>query len=917
MALPDPIRDFLALYPHPAFALRATPLLDALTTRPQLGASTTASADTSTRGFGGMNTARAACEATGIIMEGSSIDNQGNYAQRHRGARPSSRGPGSVTSSSRKRHGSMGLSSDRDGGDAESVITDSSVRVWDRSTLLEGGDQKDHDSSRTAEGAVAAHQQQIQNRRAERSAKKLAASAAEAAGLPPQSQPSVSASAASARTQRNIEAAVKADKWASSLQGRQSDATDDQTERSKLGQGRGLNELLTPIWSNGKYADLLRRKLDVHDSNQPLANLSLLDLLSRNDLQSLLALLCDVLTHQPGIDDVSSFSDNTISLTLRFPRTSIQNRLTAARRLDRSKPPRVSANANAYTSSQRGSTSGGSATGSSNVSTKSTGLSGSDSGPTPTHNFQLVATLMKDQDLVVFTSITSNIAFTRSPPPSVVGESVEADTNALEINTLTKPSPERSVEMAPPKHSPIDAASLVANSVTPPLPMSALSTLLPPSIPGVPAIGAEPAMVDQEQVVENRAYERRPPLTHRHTSLSTDSSDQTLMGDPSRAPLFSDLNSAGPTSSGSALRASSLDKYSVPDVETPSLETSGAPKAVFGYPSIAAGTRGRSSQNEANDSTPATGVSADPTESVLMSLGYGDQTVDPARAFVTEKHRKKKKKSSSSKGSDSNGVSGRSRRRQGEGEGSAKTIDDIGSHSPEGLAGVAEAPIDGQIDDRELTLEEQKEAGRRERQARRWREEQTAAGVDPRLRQHSHSDSEGSDYEEDDPSGPVADGEGGTGGTLSDRSQGELDLADLELDELRRQTRTGSVVETPTDESDRNLQATNDNPIDPSSDPEDFSAPLRRVNNGLTRNVEDEEELAGEIDSLGQRGIRAVPNMISVQKFLNVISATPCGQTIMHFPWENTSLGPIVTWSSELRVMVSCSAFALAEGLNR
>ncbi|GAA5995793.1 uncharacterized protein JCM10292_004752 [Rhodotorula paludigena] len=239
-----------------------------------------------------------------------------------------------------------------------------------RSSYLEGGSQKSHDPSRTAEGAVAAMYEQ----RAQRDEDARAEDEAEATkekGLEAE------------REERDQEVNAARDRWSahrtaeelevedgSTLNGaggsgsHQSSShqdADDTAARRRAGLGIGLRRLLTPVFRNGKFRELVsmrddakkqvakqataeeqRRGVldkanisgeapDAEDPDEPEEELELLTLLSRADAQECMAMLAnvvEVMHHEGGEEDRQAQLplaqlDNTVLLELSFPESSI------------------------------------------------------------------------------------------------------------------------------------------------------------------------------------------------------------------------------------------------------------------------------------------------------------------------------------------------------------------------------------------------------------------------------------------------------------------------------------------------------------------------------------------------------------------------------------------------------------------
>lgn len=163
-----------------------------------------------------------------------------------------------------------------------------------RSSLLEGGSQLSHDRSRTAEGAVRSMYDQRQLAEEKREDERM----------------------------REDEMKERRSSW-SSLIGSKEEGT-----RSN----ESLKDLLSPIWANESYRELVKGTED--------DEISLLAMLGRADAQNLLGLLLEAVSDSPSSS--TSLSPSTATLSLRFPINSVHYRASQSFRSNSRRPSTAS-----------------------------------------------------------------------------------------------------------------------------------------------------------------------------------------------------------------------------------------------------------------------------------------------------------------------------------------------------------------------------------------------------------------------------------------------------------------------------------------------------------------------------------------------------------------------------------------------
>lgn len=786
--LPEALLDFLSNYPHPCFALQASPLHAALTTRQTVGYSA-ASRDQQRRSK--------AAAASGDTEAGSQSTGNSNTA-----------------SSRSKRSNADEILSTAFAQQAHSGPEPSAPPT--HASLLEGGSQQSHHPSRTAEGAVAAMYEQ-------RAVRKAAINHDEA------TEASLDQDKRVEREQKEAIERQAGDKWGGAARNIEDGEAGD---RGRTGMGMNLEGLLKPVWANQRWEQLLEQK-PVKEGEDKGPDINLVTLCGRADVQKLLALLVQIIAPSEAVDaSSSSRSDNTISLTLKFPhysanyRSSRQRTRIAVPLRANSATPNPDVKANAYNS-----------TATSNSLSSSSGASSVSSSMNldPEYNLQLIATWMEEQDLVVITTIATNIF------PSSASSRKRASTKAsnASANSHTKPSTARP-KLSSLQPSPSRAAARPTTTEAP-----AVKTTISSS-PSHPSGALASISEHGSSGSSSEGQGSRPPLA-RQASRDSASSGVTVQplseGSLSSAPT--------PTPSHPGTRAHSQDAALLP---SPSFAYSSGGTL---SPAILAPAR-QLSPALSTDQVPTpipdyTGqphydpeIDAEAARVAALLLGHDDEVIDPHKAFIVERRKRR-----------------RARR-------------DREKKDAASLAGVVESGTVGEPgQDRELTHEEEKVEGAREREARKWREEQDA-------RDDSELDAIESAAEQ------------------SERD--DLDeMMDRELDALR----AGSDLESSTEEGriSRRFGRSEENDLSEVETPEEPSAELT--------DSEPPSPLSTANLQVQQRGAMADPytTPAAIDTFLEVIKRTPTGRLIATHPWEKTSLGGIRYWPAELRSMVSLVVF--------
>lgn len=794
--LPQGLVDFLSSYPHPCFALPASPLHAALTTRQTVGYST-ASRDQQRRSqtVTGQGDSESGLKWTGSMNTGSL----------------------NTASSRSKRSNADDILSTAFGQQAHSGAEPAPPPT--HQSLLEGGSQQSHHPSRTAEGAVAAMYEQ----RAIRKAASTQDRATEA---------SLDQDKRVEREEREEVERKGGDKWGGTARNMDDGEGGD---RGREGMGMNLEDLLKPVWANERWEQLVQHK-PLKEGQDKGPEINLVTLCGRDDVQKLLALLVQIIAPSEAANaSSSSRSDNTISLTLKFPRYSANYRSSRRRngiavpmRANSANPnPDVKANAYNSTATSKSISSG---SGNSSVS--------SSMNVDPEYNLQMVATWMEEQDLVVNATVATNIF--PSSASSRKRSSTKASTASSASHTKAPSArPKLSIQQ------PLPSKGVARSNITE---MPAAKPIVSPS-PKHPSSTLAP-ISENSSSSSSEDQGSRPPLA-RQASRDSASSGVTVQpmpdGSTSSAPT--------PTPSHPGTRAPSQDSgpFPSPSFTVPSSGTLTPPIPV---------TLLKLSPSLPTDQVPTpipdyTGkphydpeIDAEAARAAALLLGRDAEIIDPHKAFLIERRKRR-----------------RARRDREKKEA--------------GLAGVVESGAVGKPgEDRELTHEEEKVEGAREREARKWREEQDAR--------------EDSELEAIDSIAEQSERE-----DLDERMDRELDSlragSDLESsnEEGRISRRFGRGEED--DHSDRETAAE-----DPETDSPDSDLPPSPLS---TANLQ-----------VQQRGAIADPFTTpeAIDTFLEVIKRTPTGRLIAAHRWENTSLGDIRYWAPELRSMVSLLSFSHA-----
>lgn len=256
-------------------------------------------------------------------------------------------------------------------------------RPLDRYTLLEGGEQKSHDPSRTAEGAVTAmYEQRAQQARDDQEEDERATRDEEeferarnedeelwdrevqtSARMRDRSAERNASSGGAASTAHNVRETDGATRSSSSKTRTASNwhtSSEPNTSRVRLVRQRsgptvGLREMLSPVWRNSKWSEMMAVREDAHlaptpspseladssaasekatgSEDRPDSNeLELLSVLSRTDAQECLAMLASVVeTLLPSRSSESERQsktplaklNHTVLVELNFPESSI------------------------------------------------------------------------------------------------------------------------------------------------------------------------------------------------------------------------------------------------------------------------------------------------------------------------------------------------------------------------------------------------------------------------------------------------------------------------------------------------------------------------------------------------------------------------------------------------------------------
>ncbi|SGY14975.1 BQ5605_C013g07190 [Microbotryum silenes-dioicae] len=459
MGLPTSLASFLGSYPQPTCAFPATPLYDALITRQILGsiaerqygavqspmsnqaspnAGATAGANDSA------STSAGASSSTNLPTEPAAHANQASsqdvasdpsgfsssLSVPSRPATPSNHAGATASDrvlASAFRGSNRVLNHGHSGGYAGSTTSSATSASRTASRYLEGGKQLAHDPSRTAEGAVAAMHEQHERQVAQDEAAVRAGGVPQRRTIPSTfvEEPSFAAS----------------DQWAAKCNAQTT------RDRADEGKGLGLGELLTPEWSNTRWTEMMATQAS-QTSNKDEDTLNLLSILGRQDLQGLLALLVEVLSFSHA--STSSSTDHTITISPRFPPHSIHHRSRRTRsKMQFDTRPKLSPPSSredgispllSSLPGRKGSiTSITSSSGGGNIYTLGSTASGSSTHDDGEPILHIVANYVPEHDVIVFTTLTSNIF--RSAPESTPGSFFSSATPVAPAAETTSPPP--------------------------------------------------------------------------------------------------------------------------------------------------------------------------------------------------------------------------------------------------------------------------------------------------------------------------------------------------------------------------------------------------------------------------------------------------------------------------------------------
>lgn len=380
------------------------------------------------------------------------------------------------------------------------------------SSLLEGGNQANHDPSRTAEGAVTAMYEMRQKKADEKSSRVQQEKQNQMEGIVHRMELEKKAQAKSNGVTADV----------INLQDKE-DTMEVEQERRRNNVIRPLAELLEPIWSNSKWKELIKLKQQEED-----CQVGLLGLLGRTDAQKLLELLSTVLD-----SNSSKLLDPSITLTLNFPFQSIHHSSSLFKESASRLPRTFGGNSSSEGFSSR--------TPSSNIA----------NGQTIRKTLELVATLYEGTNFLVITTVVSKVATLNLALPLLSRTTTEDSTmsNPSGTNGFSSPSslPTRISSPVEPitsdplvnrpdylqHHSSINSTLSTSTAASD----STTTTLSPSSTPNSPG---NMVIVDARQ-----SYS----LSHRNSLLASHSEARALDRTPNPAPQYS--GAPGGTSSTS------------------------------------------------------------------------------------------------------------------------------------------------------------------------------------------------------------------------------------------------------------------------------------------------------------------------------------------------------------------------------
>ncbi|KAM0790952.1 hypothetical protein ACM66B_004257 [Microbotryomycetes sp. NB124-2] len=861
--MPGSLDSFLSLYPHPCWAMRASALHDALVTRSSSGTRFDASLardndDASQLGDDIHN-------STDHEDDNDADETRSNHVNQAQSVSGRTTTSTTTTTADMNEILSRAFSPTQQQTMSAALGHDNAAdereRQHDRrvypshSRLLEGGSQQSHHPSRTAEGAIKSlleHKQHEADRRARVTVTAATASDPVRAGAP--------------STARRGTTATVVDKWSTiGSQGAKPG------ERAKMGMGTGLAQLLTPVWANDKWRELVcptmatQSTADSTDSaaaatasSEPL---NFLRLCNTADLQNLLDLFVAVLTKS------SKFQDNTVALNLHFPRQSANHSSSKWASKPSRGPPAAGGveQIKAENSSKR----------SPLVSSGSTADSVIDADPG--FNLQVVATLLEDSDLILCTTIATHIfppTASKDAKTKTSTDSVKPIMKSSSVGRSGSSSAGQSSQQQQRGSSSAPISPILHNS-------SAASDLVSVEEDSGEDEDAEedakmtPAEAREDtDAVAALPVTTRPKLEHRDTAQSTASSDQTVLERQSPMPKqsftadFANMTLA-PLESPSRLTDVELRK---------SVASHAQPFERLSQSKLVSPTTALN----VNDALPKplpdyTGQPApyhpnDNAERLLLSSSHAG-IVDPKRDFVVEKrkHSKRRRRASTVKGIDEDNL------------GAVEAIYN------KRLAGVDEGPdlmSDGEEDDGEDHSDKSDE-----------REAAPAADDDKRNSITS------ADKDNLDRAGPAG---------LRDRAleaKAWKDEQQVRQDEVRMLHKRHSDEQQVT-KQDQDNNRTGDVSSMSSSNLESEAVAASDERSDDNNNVFGSRP-PSTTRQRHQRGSTTLSDPLPMTsseqghiRFLQIVSRTPVGRCIASLDWADTPLGDIREWSPELKSAV-------------
>ncbi|KAK4047296.1 hypothetical protein OIV83_005474 [Microbotryomycetes sp. JL201] len=724
--LPRPLGLFLAQFPHPCWAMRASALEAALVTR----ASSGIRFDPVLRGHD--DASDAGDEAASYMDDqddGSPADGASRPVRKaHSASGRTTTSTATTTNMSEilskafdpqeQRLYSAALTASLD-DDHNDTATDGQARQRrlhpSHSRLLEGGSQRPHHPSRTAEGAISSMLEHKRKAAAHEAHNKVATTAGHSISADISSPPPPT------KTNSKDGSGQGLDKWASTTSRQAGKGTSEATERSKMGMGLSLTQLLTPVFANDKWRELVGQITVADSATSKLEPLSFLQLCSTADLQALLDLITAVLTKS------HKFQDDTVALNLKFPRVEQLKSETVQ---------------------------------SPSVSSGSRTTSGIDADPG--FNLQVVATLLEEQDLIVCTTISTHIFPT---------EMARASSAHVESASKSLRQQQRATSTAP-MSSPNQKGDNTADE---------LVSVSEEAVEDKDARWTPKEAQENEDNVPALGSAGRPRLEHRGASLSTTSSDRTVSRPvPSISSVFADMtlsNKDIPVDSPSDLTDIQLRKTVAAHARNAHQEASKAAQSASlpddALPKPLPDYTGRPAPYRPNDNT----------ERLLLSSSQAGM-VDPKRDFVVERRKSRKKSHRASTVRADAGSDGRTTTRK-ERLGDVDEGDDLMSDGYSSASQDSDGDkVDGEARDQHssaavIGLDDDSaqtdvlESRDRAIEAKRWKDEQKDRQDQVRLLHKRHSDEQQltqRDMENDDHQSSVEPDPSPTGSTVNEQA---------------------------------------------------------------------------------------------------------------------------------------------------